>query len=148
MARWPPNASFQRTTFGGLSRSDLMSRVKSSGNLTTELRLICLLKAARVHGWRRRFPLFGKPDLAFPKSKVAVFVDGCFWHGHACGRNLTPKNNAALWAEKISRNRARDIRTNRNLRNQGWSVLRVWECELRKSPAKCIWRIAKILEQN
>jgi len=90
------------TSFGGLSRSVLMSRVCSSQNATTELKLRALLRSARLTGWRCNSSLLGKPDFVFSQSKVAVFVDGCFWHGHKCGRNLTPKTNADAWSKKRS----------------------------------------------
>src|SRR5262245_4474504 len=95
MTRWPGRSKRGKTTFGGLSRSALMSRVRSKGNATTELKLLKLLRLARLQGWRRNFRLLGNPDFVFPRQKLAVFVDGCFWHGHGCGRNLKPKRNAA-----------------------------------------------------
>src|SRR5687767_11032859 len=104
------NSSLTQSGFGTLSRSDLMARVRSAGNGTTELRLRSLLRAAGITGWRTQLSLAGTPDFAFRRSKVAVFVDGCFWHGHACGRNLTPKRNAAFWKAKIASNRRRDIK--------------------------------------
>jgi DNA mismatch endonuclease (patch repair protein) len=119
-----------------------MSRVRSKRNATTELKLLSLLRSARLSGWRRDFPLLGNPDFAFPKSKLAVFVDGCFWHGHGCGRNLKPKRNAAMWHAKIVGNRTRDRRITRKLRAAGWSVVRIWECALAKRPAVCVQRIA------
>ena len=136
-----------RTTFGGLSRSELMSRIRGAGNLTTELRLAKLLRQHKLTGWRRRLPLAGKPDFAWPREKVAVFVDGCFWHGHDCARNLTPKTRAAFWAAKIARNRSRDRRVSRELRKEGWTVLRVWECKLAASPDLCIRRIRSALRE-
>src|SRR3989338_5349071 len=110
MASWPGNAKSQPTSFGSLSRSALMSRVRSRGNVTTELRLARLLRKARLRGWRRNQPYVGNPDFAWPDFKVAVFVDGCFWHGHNCGRNLSPKTNATQWKAKIKRNKERDRR--------------------------------------
>ena len=73
-----------------------------------------------------------RPDFVFPKSRTAVFVDGCFWHG--CPKHATkPKSNAAFWRKKFAANKARDRRVNRMLRAAGWQVLRVWEHELRRS---------------
>lgn len=141
MSRWPGNAQKERTTFGGLSRGDLMSRVRSTGNQTTEKRLGSLLRRARLAGWRRHKSFPGRPDFAWPKAKLAVFVDGCFWHGHDCGRNVTPKTNANAWREKFNRNKARDRQTNRRLRKQGWTVIRIWECQLTTIPGQCLSRI-------
>lgn len=130
MSRWPGDAQQERTSFGGLSRGELMSRVRSTGNETTEIRLAKLLREARLSGWRRHQPLPGRPDFVWTKAKVAVFVDGCFWHGHDCGRNLSPRTNSAAWRNKVDRNKQRDRQVSRRLRREGWSVLRVWECQL------------------
>lgn len=132
--RWPGNAKRLKTTFGTLSRSSLMSRIRSSENKTTELRMLALLKSGHVTGWRRHAELYGKPDFVWHKQKVALFVDGCFWHGHFCQRNLTPRRNADVWALKILKNKSRDHRVNRELRKLGWVVIRVWECRLARSP--------------
>ena len=145
MGQWPGNSDRERTTFGGLTRGQLMSRVCSKGNETTEKRLASLLRKARQSGWRRHRPLPGRPDFVWPKAKVAVFVDGCFWHGHDCGKNVTPKTNAEAWRDKINRTKARDRQTRRLLRKQGWTVLGIWECQLRKNPGQCITRIQKAI---
>jgi len=145
MTHWPGNARNQRTTFGSLSRSQLMSRVHSRGNETTEKRLATLLTKSRLHGWRRHQPLLGCPDFVWPANKLAIFVDGCFWHGHKCGKNVSPKTNAKEWREKIRRNQARDGRVTRALRRQRWRVLRIWECDLAKNPAACVNRIRRAL---
>jgi DNA mismatch endonuclease, patch repair protein len=134
--------------FGGLSRSALMSRIRSSRNATTEIRLLALLRAKRLNGWRRNYPLVGKPDFVFPAAKLAVFVDGCFWHGHGCGRNLTPVRNASAWSDKITRNQRRDRRINRKLRSLGWSVVRIWECALAKHPEIYVRRIRGALQRS
>jgi DNA mismatch endonuclease (patch repair protein) len=120
-----------------------MSRIRSSLNATTELKLLALLQVARLKGWRRNYPLPGKPDFTFPKSKLVVFVDGCFWHGHGCGRNLKPKQNAAMWRKKIVGNQGRDRRVTQGLRDAGWSVIRIWECKLAKRPTVCLKRIER-----
>ena len=145
MSKWPGNAEKERTTFGGLSRGELMSRVRSKGNKTTELRLAVLLRKAGLHGWRRNQPVIGNPDFVWPSRKLAVFVDGCFWHGHGCGKNITPKTNASEWNRKITGNVKRDRRITRRLRCQHWHVIRIWECQLAKNPDACIARIRRIL---
>jgi DNA mismatch endonuclease (patch repair protein) len=148
MSRWPGNAQRERTTFGGLRRGQLMSRVRSTGNQTTEKRLASLLRGAGLTGWRRHQFLPGRPDFVWPKIKVAVFVDGCFWHGHDCGRNVTPRTNAKAWCAKIEGNQARDRRTSRFLRQEGWNVIRIWECQLARTPALCVLRIVKALGRS
>ena len=140
MSRWPGNAQREQTTFGELNRGQLMSRVHSTGNQTTEMQLARLLRKARLTGWRRHSPLPGRPDFVWPKMKVAVFVDGCFWHGHNC-RNLTSKTNAEAWRDKIARTQTRDRRANRQLRRLGWKVIRIWECRLARVPHHCLRRI-------
>lgn len=148
MSRWPGKPDRQPTTFGSLTRSQLMSRVRSVGNETTERRLARLLRKTGLNGWRRHLRLPGKPDFAWPKEKVAVFVDGCFWHGHDCGKNVTPRTNASAWREKIERNQRRDRRVTRQLRRAGWSVVRVWECRLRKQPEACMRRVERALRKR
>jgi len=112
-------------------RSEIMRAVKSAGNVSTELRLIQLLRDNHITGWQRNYPLFGKPDLVFPKKRVAIFADGCFWHGHTC-RNVIPKRNAEYWRQKVLRNRKRDTLVKRTLFNKGWKVVRLWECQISK----------------
>lgn len=112
-------------------RSKLMARVRGRGNATTEVAFARLLRAARITGWRRHAALPGRPDFSFRKEKVAVFLDGCFWHG--CTRHFrAPKSRPRFWREKIERNRARDRRDARRLRSLGWRVVRFWEHDLRR----------------
>lgn len=145
MKKWPDHGPAGMTSFGGLTRSALMARIRSSRNATTELRLLAFLRSFKLTGWRRKFRLLGKPDFAFPATRVAVFVDGCFWHGHGCGRNLKPKRNSAAWLEKITGNQRRDRRITRRLRTIGWRVVRIWECDLAKRPEVCLRKIQRIL---
>ena len=111
-------------------RSMVMRQVKSSRNKSTELKLIKFFKTYQITGWRRNYPIFGKPDITFPKAKIAIFVDGCFWHGHNC-RNTVPKDNADYWLKKIERNKNRDTEVGKALEKKGWLVIRFWECELK-----------------
>ena len=114
------------------TRSAIMSKVRSKGNLSTEVRLITLFKLVGLTGWRRYYPVKGKPDFVFLKHRVAVFTDGCFWHGHDC-RNTRPRENSEYWAEKRNRNIRRDAQINALFESRGWTVLRIWECELKKT---------------
>jgi DNA mismatch endonuclease, patch repair protein len=124
-------------------RSRVMARVRSRGNKSTELRLLAILKAKGLKGWRRNYPAFGKPDFAYQAEKLAVFVDGCFWHGcPKCFR--APKSNIPYWRRKIERNRKRDIKVKRILMKRAWKVLRLWECEL-NGAEKVALRIKKVL---
>jgi len=125
-------------------RSEVMSRIPGRGNKQTELALATLLRKSGVTGWRRNQRLFGKPDFVFRKSRIAVFVDGCFWHG--CPRHLKmPGNNRAFWKRKLTGNRRRDRLVNRVLRQRGWCVIRVWGHELTKHPQRCVKRITRVL---
>ncbi len=117
-------------TFTRMERSRIMRSVKQRGNKSTELRLIQVFRSNAITGWRRGYPLFGKPDFVFLKKRMAIFVDGCFWHGHDC-RNTVPKDNAEYWGRKIQRNRERDRLVTKELSQKNWQVMRIWECELK-----------------
>ncbi|WP_009965988.1 very short patch repair endonuclease [Verrucomicrobium spinosum] len=141
-------------------RSQVMSLIRSTGNKDTELRLMLLLRAAGIKGWRRhalvtvpdtsrgatRPVLKVKPDFVFWKLRVAVFVDGCFWHG--CPRcYVRPKQNRKFWDTKVTANRARDEKVTRQLRKAGWRVLRLWECALAaKQVNRTMGRLGRMLE--
>ena len=131
--------------FTKAKRSAVMALIRSRGNKATELRMIALFRAEGITGWRRNARVFGKPDFVFRRERVAVFVDGCFWHG--CPRHATlPASNRAFWKAKFARNAARDREVTRTLRKAGWRVLRVWECALaKKRSARTAARIARAL---
>jgi DNA mismatch endonuclease (patch repair protein) len=126
--------------FTRAKRSKVMSLIRGRGNKETELALAKLLRAGGIIGWRRNQFIFGKPDFVFRKARLAVFVDGCFWHGCPKHANM-PVNNREFWRRKFSTNKARDELVNRTLRKNGWRVLRIWEHDLTKRPAVCIRRI-------
>jgi DNA mismatch endonuclease (patch repair protein) len=127
-------------------RSVVMSLIRGSGNKDTELRLIAVFRNQGINGWRRGSAITGKPDFVFPTAKLAVFVDGCFWHG--CPKHGTqPKNNAEFWLKKISGNRVRDVLVTKTLRKQGWRVMRIWEHELtRKNERRLLARLRRVLQ--
>ena len=133
--------------FDSAKRSAVMALIRGSGNKDTELLMIMLFRAYRITGWRRNTKLFGKPDFTFPKRRVAVFVDGCFWHRHpGCKFCYTPKSRAEFWLPKFEKNIARDRLVTRTLRKAGWRVVRVWECQLSSNKAKrTIGRIERAL---
>lgn len=110
-------------------RSDIMSKAKDRGNAATELRLIRIFRENKITGWRRHVKLFGSPDFVFSKARLAIFIDGCFWHG--CPLHATfPKTNYAFWKKKLEENKARDKVVNGKLKSKGWHVLRIWQHEL------------------
>lgn len=124
-------------------RSRIMRSNKSTGNLSTEVALLGLFRTNGVSGWRRGISILGHPDFVFRRERLAVFVDGCYWHGCKCRR--PPKKNERYWREKFEANQARDKRITRQLRSQGWIVLRVWEHQLKKEPQRVLKRIANTL---
>ena len=122
-----------------------MRAVKSKNTKTTELKLIKIFKELHVTGWRRTYPLKGKPDFVFPKKKVVVFVDGCFWHGHDC-RNVIPSANADFWNTKREYNRLHDAIVTETLQKKNWTVIRIWECELKnKNREKLMEKLACLI---
>jgi DNA mismatch endonuclease (patch repair protein) len=129
--------------FTAQKRSQVMSRIRARGNRDTELRLIELFRRGRITGWRRHTNVFGKPDFVFPSQRVAVFVDGCFWHRHpGCKFCYTPKSRSEFWLPKFEQNIARDRLVSRTLRKAGWRVVRIWECQLtRKKQSRVLRRL-------
>lgn len=133
--------------FSKAKRSEVMSLIRSRGNKATELEFMKLLRRHHISGWRRHLSLklgetgmarrgcgkrrrLVKPDFVFRGPRVAVFIDGCFWHG--CPLHGTkPAGNSEFWRKKLTENRVRDRRVTMALRSQRWKVLRVWEHQLR-----------------
>lgn len=132
--------------FSKSKRSEVMARIRSRGNRDTELVLARFFRAHGITGWRRHRPIriatLGarnsgtprmertafqvRPDFVFPKLRLALFVDGCFWH--ACPRHCRPpRGNGAFWRRKFAANQARDRLVNRSLRRARWRVVRIWE---------------------
>lgn len=110
---------------------------------------ILVRKLVHALGYRfrlHRADLPGKPDLVFPSRRKAVFVHGCFWHGHGCRWGRLPKSKTDYWGPKIATNRARDARQQAELRRAGWRAVLVWQCELRH-PAKVESKLRSFLEK-
>lgn len=138
--------------FSTSKRSEVMSAIRGRGNKSTEGRFIAILKVRRITGWRRHVALAidpppaavrtGKsrprlprvrPDFVFPGHRLAVFLDGCFWH--SCPKHsVQPSTNEVFWVNKLSANRARDRHVTNALRRRGWRVIRIWEHDLRQRP--------------
>lgn len=117
--------------FDKSKRSEIMKKVRSKKNKSTELKLIEIFKENDIHGWRRNYKVKGHPDFVFLDKRIAIFVDGCFWHGHDC-RNTRPKDNEDYWARKRERNIKHDKEITEYFEKRGWIVIRIWECELSK----------------
>ena len=112
-------------------RRENMSHIRSTNTKPEEIvRNHLFSKGFRYRKNDKRYP--GKPDIVLPKYRTLVYVNGCFWHGHNC-RNTTPKQNCEYWQQKISRNKIHDAEITTHFLNRGWKVLRIWECELKKS---------------
>lgn len=124
-------------------RSRLMTAVRGRGNKSTEEALAQLFTTLGISGWRRHLRIAGcEPDFVFLPRVVAVFADGCFWHG--CPNHYTkPATRAGFWRAKVEANRERDRRAARRLRARGWSVWRIWECQIRaqRLPAGLLVRL-------
>jgi DNA mismatch endonuclease (patch repair protein) len=125
-----------------------MRAIRGRGNKTTETRLCALLAAGHIGGWTlnsAHVPF--RPDVVFLARRVALFVDGCFWHGcPRCGH--VPKTNARYWSAKIAHNRRRDMRARRALNRAGYSVMRIWECALRDHSERCVRRVRGALAER
>jgi DNA mismatch endonuclease (patch repair protein) len=155
--------------FSKKKRSELMSRIRSHGNKATEVALAKLFRRHGITGWRRQVkiqvtsdrrrvarkarkpgpslvtrhpPLSVRPDFVFARSRTAVFVDGCFWHG--CPKHCKiPAGNRAFWKKKFDANKARDRHVNRELRRLGWLVVRIWEHDLAKRDVACVRKVQR-----
>jgi DNA mismatch endonuclease (patch repair protein) len=124
-------------------KSAAMRAVHSFGNITTEKALESIFRKNQIKGWKAQVEIPGRPDFSFRKQKVAVFVDGCFWHG--CPRCFRlPRQNRAFWKAKIEGNRKRDRSVNERLRRLGWKVVRIRECQLKK-PERVVGRVAEAI---
>ncbi len=133
--------------FDSKKRSDIMSKVRSNNNKSTELALIKFFKENKITGWKRNYPVKGHPDFVFLDKKIAVFVDGCFWHGHDC-RNTRPSDNAEYWQRKRERNIKHDKEVTAMFENRGWTVIRIWECELKKKNRDVLFDRLSILTDS
>jgi DNA mismatch endonuclease, patch repair protein len=122
-------------------RSKLMARVRTR-NTTPEVALRKGLHAAGVRGWRLHRRLPGKPDLAFGRARLCVFVDGAFWHGHP---DFYRGQSGPFWDKKIAGNRSRDEQVNRQLDDLGWRVLRLWDFEIAGDLLNCVERVKSAL---
>jgi DNA mismatch endonuclease (patch repair protein) len=124
-----------------------MSAIRSRGNKSTEKAIRFRMIRAGVRGWTLcGADLPGKPDFVFERARLVVFVDGCYWHGcPTCYR--APTSNTAYWSEKFATNKARDRNVGRLLRANGWRVVRFWEHEIERNPARVVEKIRIFLSR-
>ncbi len=135
-----------------LSKSEQMALVRSK-DTQPELLVRKLLSAQKVRYRLHRKDLPGRPDIYLPRLRVAVFINGCFWHGHDCARAALPKTNAAFWSEKITRNVERDQHNAERLNGVGIEPLYLWTCQSRDFPRICArlatrWKRARRLDPS
>lgn len=128
------------------TRSEMMSSIRGTGNASTEWAMRARLVAEGISGFTLHADLPGSPDFAFGDERVAVFVDGCFWHGCPEHHNQ-PDNNSEFWAQKIQGNRDRDRRVTEELEGAGWTVIRIWEHELANAPETAVERVREAVER-
>jgi DNA mismatch endonuclease, patch repair protein len=129
-------------------RSEVMASIRGKGNRSTEWKLRARLISAGISGWRlHAAEVPGKPDFIFPKERVAIFLDGCFWHGCKKCRSI-PESNRDFWKKKIGGNKKRDRETGRKLREAGWLVIRFWEHQIKRKPLKCMDAVLDALEKG
>jgi DNA mismatch endonuclease (patch repair protein) len=111
-----------------------MSRIRAK-NTQPEIILRKAISKTGIRGYRLNYRLLGKPDIVFPKRKIAIFIDGCFWH--KCPKCFKkPATNKKFWLEKIEGNKRRDKKVNRHYKKMGWKIIRIWEHDLEKKDFK------------
>ena len=126
-------------------RSHCMSQIRGK-NTKPEL---ILRRALWTTGLRYRMhhPVTGRPDIVFPRARVAIFCDGCFWHG-CPDHSVKPKTNASFWKTKIGKNRKRDEQVTATLHGEGWTVIRFWEHDIKINPDKLAIRVKKLIGRS
>lgn len=131
--------------FSQTKRSDIMSKIAGK-NTKPE---ILVRKFLFSNGLRYRInvkKLPGKPDIALPKFKTVIFINGCFWHGHSCKKGQLPTSNIDFWKEKISSNKIRDDRNVTLLAKLGWKVIIIWQCEISNIKSRKA-KLEKVLDE-
>lgn len=122
-------------------RSRNMAKIKGKNTkLEMTVRKYLFSKGLR---YRIHYEIKGKPDIAFPRHKIAIFINGCFWHQHGCQLSTKPQTRTEFWHRKLGENRQRDLKVQRFLRNAGWSVFTLWECDLKRSPTLTLESLRK-----
>ena len=130
--------------FSSEKRSEIMSRIKGK-NTKIEVSVRKWLYSMGCRYRKNSASILGRPDLSIKKYRIAIFVNGCFWHGHQCLGEKRPKTNVEFWSEKIRKNKERDKRIIESLESEGWLVINIWECELKKG--KFDSRMNEVLQQ-
>ena len=126
-------------------RSQVMKTIKAQSHLENEVSKVLWHKGVRFRKNVRS--LFGNPDISIKKYKTVIFIDSCFWHSCPIHGNI-PKSNTDFWKDKLNRNKERDLEVNVHYKDKGWSVIRVWEHELKEDFDGVIERINQIIQGN
>ncbi|RVD46256.1 DNA mismatch endonuclease Vsr [Mesorhizobium sp. M4B.F.Ca.ET.169.01.1.1] len=134
-------------TISSTDRSKLMGRIRNK-NTGPELAVRKALHAAGFRFRLHRRDLPGRPDIVLPRLRLAIFVHGCFWHGHDCRRGKLPDDNAEFWVEKIDRNKSRDVAAQAALSQAGWTVETIWQCQLKNGLEPLIERLRRVRERR
>lgn len=123
-----------------------MSRIKSAN--TGPERFVRKFLYKNGFRYRINYRITGKPDIVFPKRKIAIFVDGCFWHRHGCKNSVMPRTNKKFWRKKLSANILRDKKVKNILKKEGWSIYRFWECEIERNGKKSLMRLINYIKKK
>ncbi len=102
------------------------------------------------HGLRYRihYEILGRPDIAFPRHKIAIFINGCFWHQHGCELSAKPKTRTEFWQKKLATNKERDQKIQWELTDEGWEVITIWECDLKSTTALTLERLIRTIVEK
>ena len=140
---------YKRDGRSPLPKDERTSKVMQSNkakNTGPELRFRRALREAGLSGYRLHWSqATGRPDISYPGKKIAIFVNGCFWHGCERCRMPIPKSHNDFWRAKLERNKKRDIEKTKALISDGWTVLTIWECEMERDINSCIDRVRRVV---
>ena len=126
-------------------RSEIMSKIKGK-NTKIELIVSSFLHKNNIRFRKNNAKILGRPDISIKKYKIAIFINGCFWHGHdICKAYRTPKSNTGYWFEKIESNKRRDKNINEQLAKDGWNIFTAWECDIKRNKLETLNEILKFV---